>query len=989
MKNSMSRSVAEFLRRAMLVAVCGVFLGGAAYAQGGSCTVNQIRVRIGTAAQHPLAGTVNNIDLEIHFIGGTIQKAPDVNANMTWGVNSQNVVTIPLNQPVPVTKIKRIRLIYNISAGEWDMSFLRARAIGSVWNGRIAAWGSDPNPSPHRFTATYPAFGVDTVIPANACNLARMPVAGPVRLAPGVAAQNPARGSGPLLPSSRPQGMLVQQSSPALLQQARPVNAQATIQRNSSPGMVGPAQTMSATGNSGGSRALMTQAGPATAQSAVKPLQPRTSQSSESSWQPLVQRGTGQGVIEGYVYWDGRIQHVPPADCSGLALTVSAGETSLGTFTNNFAYIQNVGTYGVCAYAVHQVPVGQDLQVQISVTAPGAFSPEILRVGGSRSIKIIGGRCNNLPPAVPSPSALSSNWWTCGNYAYNVNFILDAGPRERFAPGAEVGVRKPSPPRQNVNMANGGAKADDLNPQPYPPKGNASRSAFTDGNRSALSQATLQKNITQGTVGSSQTMNAPGNAGAAAPQSQQVRIARRAMPPLPAAVKAKLGPPKKVQPIKNLGAIQANAALIGLLHTQRQSANAEAARMANLVARSQTQPTILGQQSQLMSANGSRVTTASAQAPPQAINAGTSTQAHAPATRTMLARPTAVQTVPRTGSVGNIGPSRTSSASGNASGTLMQPGSVRTQSVNGSGSGSPGNISSSVAQLPHIDTTVLTCAHNPTMRILNVSGSSFPATFTPIAQENFYTITGCSFGNTGPIAKVYIYKGATFREEFQIQEWSDNWIKLNLDSNLSGLLDQDNLTLVVQRADGQQTSKDGFKFYAAREKRLLTQIPNSYFGLYGLNIVDTSQWSQSYNSPASTTDGYGFGGMTAEVSIGEGLQFIKGNFDTQDMPSPGTDIYDLSHLQPGFAATEADISSHDMGCSGGGGTLITSGTLGGEFNGSQLWINWPGENCKNVSCGNGGLFSTDCFINPFVYAVDVWVEGPRGVDPWTGLPTKP
>jgi len=293
MKNSMGRSIAEFLRRALLVVVCGVFLAGAAYAQGGSCMVNQIRVRIGTAAQNPLAGTVNNIDLEIHFTNGTIQKAPDVNANMTWGVNSQNVVTIPLNQPVPVTEIKRIRLIYNISAGEWDMSFLRARAIGSVWSGRIAAWGSDPNPSPHRFTATYPAFGVDTVIPANACNLARMPVAGPVRLAPGVAVQNPARGSGPLLPSSSQQGMLVQQSSPALLHGARPAN-------------VGPAQTLSATGTTPSGATSVGNSGGGNGSggsglTSFQPLVPRSSSNTSSggmglmSLKPLTPRGNSNG----------------------------------------------------------------------------------------------------------------------------------------------------------------------------------------------------------------------------------------------------------------------------------------------------------------------------------------------------------------------------------------------------------------------------------------------------------------------------------------------------------------------------------------------------------------------------------------------------------------------------------------------------------------------------------------------------------------------
>jgi hypothetical protein len=188
MKKTMGYIIGQFLRRAILAMVCGVFVASAAYGQ--ECVVNQIKVTIGTAAQNPLPGGVNNLDVEIHYIDGTIQKVPDVNRNNPWKINSQNVVTIPLNQSVPVTEIKRIRLIYNISAGEWDMSFLRAHAIGGAWKVLIAAWGPyPPTPTypPHQFTATYPAFGRDTVIPGNTCSasLSRLRTIGPARVVPG------------------------------------------------------------------------------------------------------------------------------------------------------------------------------------------------------------------------------------------------------------------------------------------------------------------------------------------------------------------------------------------------------------------------------------------------------------------------------------------------------------------------------------------------------------------------------------------------------------------------------------------------------------------------------------------------------------------------------------------------------------------------------------------------------------------------------------
>lgn len=172
------------------------------------------------------------------------------------------------------------------------------------------------------------------------------------------------------------------------------------------------------------------------------------------------QRPAAPGVIEGLIYWDAdTIKHFPPNSCSGLSVTVSVGETLLVTMTDNFAYMGSVGSDAVCRYAVKGLPVGQDLQVQTNVTAETAFLPAALPSGGSRSIKIMGGSalCNNLPPAVPSSVDLSRNWWTCPNYAYNVNFVLAR------APGSSSS-RVAGP----VRVAPG--TAVELSPQPYPPK---------------------------------------------------------------------------------------------------------------------------------------------------------------------------------------------------------------------------------------------------------------------------------------------------------------------------------------------------------------------------------------------------------------------------------------------------------------------------------------------------------------------------------------
>ena len=229
----------------------------------------------------------------------------------------------------------------------------------------------------------------------------------------------------------------------------------------------------------------------------------------EKAPQPMVQR-VGDGVIAGYVWWDGNTtSHIPAKNCSGLSITVSAGSpsqssptleqfTPIGTYTNNFTYIPNIGTDGVCAFAVHQMPVGQDLQVKLDVSTATAFSPISAPAIAITPIKIINGKCNNLPPAVPSPSVLTSNWWTCGNSAYNVNFALrpsahmmssgggtgntPASPNARqsllsssaprgmlnggTAPSGAGGV--PAVQSQGGGIQNPGSKVA-LNPQPLPP----------------------------------------------------------------------------------------------------------------------------------------------------------------------------------------------------------------------------------------------------------------------------------------------------------------------------------------------------------------------------------------------------------------------------------------------------------------------------------------------------------------------------------------
>jgi hypothetical protein len=298
----------------------------------------------------------------------------------------------------------------------------------------------------------------------------------------------------------------------------------------------------------------------------------------------------------------------------------------------------------------------------------------------------------------------------------------------------------------------------------------------------------------------------------------------------------------------------------------------------------------------------------------------------------------------------------------------------------------------SPAHAPQFSDTALVCARDSTMRILTVSGKSQPATFTSDDRFNFYTIAGCSFGNPGPNAKVWIYYQNTFHEQFQVQQWNENGIQLNLPPNLRGLLDQDNLTLVVQRADGQQATKGGFKFHAARETRKLASFPRNQFSLWQLTLNDTSHLVPIYVSPSSNSllpnvGEAGIPGYMAEVywTCTNCLATTR-KFNNLDMQG-NEDVWQFKTLQPGFVLQNAGLAYRPISC--GGAKVDTQGTFGAKIVGNELHVQWQGQTCVE-DCGGGGLTSADCFTGDAGsdYVVWAFVTGPRGVDPWTGKPVQ-
>jgi hypothetical protein len=161
---------------------------------GGGCAVSDLQLIFRTG-NDDLRGGQNNLNVEVHLADGSMQVANNVNHGANWGNNSQNIVDVPLKQPVAPNLIKLIRLVHSAQAGyappsagaaaatatpvgpalapiyamqgiksedNWDMAEFQAFGRGKGLNVPIASFGF------HRFTGSYPSLDVNAQ-PGVAC----------------------------------------------------------------------------------------------------------------------------------------------------------------------------------------------------------------------------------------------------------------------------------------------------------------------------------------------------------------------------------------------------------------------------------------------------------------------------------------------------------------------------------------------------------------------------------------------------------------------------------------------------------------------------------------------------------------------------------------------------------------------------------------------------------------------------------------------------
>jgi hypothetical protein len=92
-----------------------------------------------------IRGGNDNLNIELRFKDGRLQRELNVNRGQRWADNTTHAVTIDLNRAVPVEQITGIRFITTFSGGlfgdNWNMDWVRVRAIGVGVDRQLATYG--------------------------------------------------------------------------------------------------------------------------------------------------------------------------------------------------------------------------------------------------------------------------------------------------------------------------------------------------------------------------------------------------------------------------------------------------------------------------------------------------------------------------------------------------------------------------------------------------------------------------------------------------------------------------------------------------------------------------------------------------------------------------------------------------------------------------------------------------------------------------------
>ena len=270
----------------------------------------------------------------------------------------------------------------------------------------------------------------------------------------------------------------------------------------------------------------------------------------------------------------------------------------------------------------------------------------------------------------------------------------------------------------------------------------------------------------------------------------------------------------------------------------------------------------------------------------------------------------------------------------------------------------PSNITSSCAAF-----------HGPAITTISgQQGSS--AVLTQDPQYNLVTIRGCNFGQGKGQAQLNSANGRKI-VSLTIDTWTDSLITGEVPTSLSGVLDQENVSLVLFPTSGPQAQKTGLHFYAKRAELHLASIPGSAAGLASIADAGGSPVSAKFSSPYTSGPD-----ASSKASASGGVdRFNDVRFQG------GTDVFDFSKLKPGFSIERFQVRQLSSICLDGA-SAYTDGNWDSQLSGNAIRVTWQEHHCHD-SGGVLGTFAYD-FSNAS-YGLEVWVVGPvlsPGESPW-------
>ncbi|MBZ5721054.1 MAG: hypothetical protein LAO03_11800 [Acidobacteriia bacterium] len=693
-----------------------------------------------------------------------------------------------------------------------------------------------------------------------------------------------------------------------------------------------------------------------------------------------------------------------------------------------------VNVYDVCTYGYDHVPVGPDLQVKLTVTQPLAFSPVAApKIAILGPIKIINGQCNMLPSVTPSTVAdLTAHWGSCQNMAYDVNFAMQPSARllgssspgaQSGSPGAQPGMLSSTPqqgmlaadappsaqtqaapgglmgnrqtmPGQGGGSQSAGSKVE-LNPQPLPPgqrltnadvikmlKGGIPESVivssvhsshrtfdFSPSGCRALQQAHVSEKV----------LNAMGDGSvrpcAAGPSSRGGTTSTNVEDCEKACVANCLSSTDPAQATK-CGKTCHNQCS----QTPSRQLTETAPSPENIAADDLNPQPLPPAVKKSGLRDGEPGADSRALQSAKAIRVGRKLRnPNVSATGLPLAVYAALEQqkrlyVPRQ-PVTSSGPATVESLSTKPAPTValnssLPAVSAKQNSVINVNPVSNGASASKYGALPAgLHTKV--CMQGPP-GVGWVNNTTGGASFSPDPQYNAYVIQGCNFGSTAGTVHLFGAFNDSSQMFFTVDPggWSEGALYLHLNPNITGELDNNNVTLVIQRADGVTSHISGFKFVAVRDTQnplFLNQVPQSIIALgEGLSLNNGITYFSPYPAKSASVD----------IARGAPKLFATG-YDTYDFTKmlPGFVLWDVQHQYSDQIAQYQQSppphwSKWDYGRWGSWNVQFDSKGIRVDY--EVDYLNWQ------IFAGTQGW---DDYMSE--YSLGIWVVGPRGVnDPW-------